>query len=111
MVISSYEVGRELGVDAKTARRHITAAIDGGYLTNRETRARKPYILALKVLPPDPATDILPDPDSFIGRQRLRSRPRPSESGTLQEPAPGIRSSVSSGRQKPRRPTTTLRRR
>ena len=96
MVISSYEVGRELGVDAKTARRHITAAIDGGYLTNRETRARKPYILALKVLPPDPATDILPDPDSFIGRQRLRSRPRPSESGTLQEPAPGIRSSVSS---------------
>ena len=66
LVISSYEVGRELGVDPKTARRHITAAIDGGYLTNWETRRGQPPILALKVLPPDPATDILPHPDTLI---------------------------------------------
>ena len=67
VVISSYQMGRELGVDAKTARRYIAAAIDGGYLTNRETRRGQPPILALKVLPPGPATDILPDPDSLIG--------------------------------------------
>jgi hypothetical protein len=67
VVISSYAVGRELGVDAKTARRYITAAIDGGYLTNRETRRGQPPILALKVLPAGPAADILPDPDSLIG--------------------------------------------
>ena len=66
LVISSYEVGRELGVDPKTARRHITAAIDGGYLTNRETRRGQPPILALKVLPPDPATDSRPHPDTLI---------------------------------------------
>jgi hypothetical protein len=67
VVISSYQVGRELGVDPKTARRYITAAIDGGYLTNRETRRGQPPILALKVLPPGSATDILPDPDSRMG--------------------------------------------
>jgi hypothetical protein len=67
VVISSYQVARDLGFDPKTARRYIKAAIHGGYLTNRETRRGQPYNLALKVLPPGPATDILPDPDSLMG--------------------------------------------
>ena len=67
VVISSHQMGPELGVDPTTARRYIKAAIDGGYLTNRETRRGQPPILALKVLPPGPAADILPHPDSLIG--------------------------------------------
>jgi len=72
VVISSYEMGRELGVDPRTARRYIKAAIDGGYLTNRETRRGQPPILALKVLPPGPPTDILPNPDSLLCPTDLR---------------------------------------
>ena len=47
VLFPSAELAQAMGVDSSTARRAVAAAINDGYLVNRETRPRQPYRLAL----------------------------------------------------------------
>jgi len=62
VVISSQQIGTATGIGKSTAYRAVLAALDLGFLTNNETRPRKPFRLVLKRDVDDVGPSLLPDP-------------------------------------------------
>ena len=65
ILISSQQIGTATGIGKSAAYRAVIAALDLGFLTNNETRPRKPFRLTLKQGVDDAGPSLLPDPKTI----------------------------------------------
>ena len=65
VTISSEQIGTATGIGKWAAYRAVHTAIDLGFLTNNETRPRKPFRLVLKHGVDEAGVSLLPDPETI----------------------------------------------
>ena len=66
VTISSEQIGTATGLGRLGAYRAVINAIDLGFLTNNETRPRKPFRLVLKHKLDEAGASLLPDPKTIV---------------------------------------------
>ena len=64
--LSSEQIGTITGIGKSAAYRAVKAAIEQGFLVNNETRARKPFRLAVRQRVDETAAALLPHPDTLV---------------------------------------------
>jgi hypothetical protein len=65
VTISSEQIGTATGIGKWAANRAVNTAIDLGFLTNNETRPKKPFRLVLKHGADEAGVSLLPDPKTI----------------------------------------------
>jgi hypothetical protein len=69
VTISREQIGMATGIGKWAAYRAVHTAIDLGFLTNNETRPKKPFRLVLKHAVDEDGISLLPDPKTIISSE------------------------------------------